>query len=386
MVRWVVAAALCAGCNFRLDGVDTSAGVDGAPPAADLAVDPPDGSGGSGGGGGDLAAPVFSSLALLAGSNFGYADGIGAQAKFNNPNGIAVDGAGNVYVADTGNSVVRKVDVHAVVTTVAGQAGNQSDMDGTGTQARFDEPEGIAADAAGNLWVTDAGAGTIRRIVLATGAVTTFAGGGNGFADGTGTGARFNQPRGIVADDAGNLYVSDASNQLIRRIVIATAAVTTIAGGVGQAGFADGTGTAARFNQPRGLALDGNGKLYVADSANSSIRAIALAGGVVTTLAGTGMPGPSDGVGTAAAFDNARGVVCDGLGNLYVADTNNSMVRKIVIATATVTTIAGKAHVVGQQLGPLPGVINGPWGIVVLPGSGALVYSDDQTADLIIIR
>jgi sugar lactone lactonase YvrE len=381
VVRFVVVAMLCASCNFRLDGVLDSPADAGAP--ADLATDPGDGAAGPGA---DLAPPTFTTLALYAGSNAGYADGAGANARFNNPNGIAVDGAGNIYVADTTNAVVRKVDVNAAVTTLAGKQGDNSEMDGTADQARFNQPEGIAVDGAGNVWVTDAGSGTIRRIVAATGAVTTLAGNGNGFADGTGTAARFNQPRGIVADSAGNLFVSDATNQLIRQIVVATAAVTTLAGGNGQAGHVDAVGTAARFNQPRSLAVDGSGYLYVADSANSCIRVVALASADVTTLAGTGAPGPNDGIGTAAAFDNPRGVALDGLGDLYVADTNNSMIRKIVLATAVVTTIAGHAHMVGQVLGPLPAEVDDPWGIVVLPGTGALVYSDAATADLLMIR
>jgi len=375
---------LCGGCNFRVDGLSTSGGGDAgasldlAAPSSDLATD-----------GADLssrAPPTFSSLALLAGNGSGFADGTGVSARFDNPNGITVDGAGILYVADTNNALVRKIDGNAQVTTLAGTAGNNSEQDGTGMQARFNQPEGIAADGAGNVWVADAGAGTIRRIVVATGVVTTFAGNNNGFADGTGTAALFNQPRGIVADGAGALYVSDANNQLIRKIVVATAAVTTLAGGVGQAGLVDATASAARFNQPRSLALDGAGALYVADSANHCIRAVALATGAVTTLAGTGMPGSNNGTGTAAAFDTPRGVATDGFGNLYVADTNNSMIRKIVIATAQVTTFAGVARSAMQQLGPLPGKVDDPWGIVAMPSTGYLVYTDVTTADLVIIR
>ena len=375
--RAIAIAALCASCSFGVHGVPAGGGSDAAVPA-DLGFAPADL-----GPSFDLMPPTFTMLALLAGGAPGYADGVGALARFDNPNGIAVDLGGNIYVADTGNALVRKIDPNANVTTVAGAVGDNSEMDGFATQAHFDTPEGIAVDGVGNVWVTDAGAGTIRRVV--GDAVTTFAGtGDNGFADGTGITAQLNQPRGIVADGAGNLYVSDAGNQLIRKIVVATGAVTTLAGGVGQSGHVDAVGSAARFNEPRGLALY-DGTLYVADSGNSCIRAVALATATVTTLAGTGMPGGNDGVGTGAAFDTARGVAADGLGDLYVADTNNSMIRKIVIATATVTTIAGMAHVVGQQPGPLPAKIDGPWGIVVLP-DGDLAYSDDQTGDVLTIR
>lgn len=381
-VLLVAFAVLCGGCHFSVEGVapptagdggldDSAASTDSAGPAADSSSPP----------------PSFSSLSLLAGSSVGYADGVGALARFSNPNGIAVDSAGTLYVADTSNAVVRKIDGNATVTTLAGQQGNQDEADGTGNQAAFNQPEGIAADASGNVWVTDAAAGTIRRIIASTGAVTTFAGDGNsGFADGTGPNAQFDQPRGIIADGAGNLYVSDANNQLIRKIVVATAAVTTLAGSVGQAGLVDGTGAAARLNQPRSLTLDGAGTLYVADSANHCIRAIVLATGAVTTLAGSGLPGSADGVGTAAAFDTPRGVVADGFGNLFVADTNNSTIRKIVIATARVTTLAGVARAAMQQLGPLPAKVADPWGIVALPSTGALVYTDVATADVLIIR
>jgi sugar lactone lactonase YvrE len=377
---WAI-AGLSVGCNFRLDGLsasDSDGGVADLAARSDIATS-----------GVDLSfpPPSFSTLALLAGNGGGYVDGVGGAAKFNNPNGIAVDPAGVVYVADTGNALVRKIDVNAQVSTVAGAQGAQNERDGTGGAAQFDEPEGIAADASGNVWVTDAGAGTIRRIVVATGAVTTFAGtGNNGFADATGTNAQFNQPRGIIADGAGNLYVADANNQLIRKIVVATAVVTTLAGGVGQAGLVDATGGAARLNQPRGLAFDGAGTLFVADSSNHCIRAIALATGAVTTLAGGGVPGTADGAGINATFDTPRGVVADGFGNLYVADTNNSMIRKIVLATAQVTTLAGVARSATQQLGPLPGKVADPWGIVALPSSGSLVYTDVQSADVLIIR
>jgi sugar lactone lactonase YvrE len=167
----------------------------------------------------------------------------------------------------------------------------------------------------------------IRKIVIATGAVTTFAGNGtSGFPDGTGTAARFAGPKGIAADGSGNLYVADMGNYCIRKIVIATGEVTTFAGGT--PGDAVGTGTGARFNQPCGIAAAG-GNLYVADTGNNRIRTIVIATGVVTTLAGNGTRGEADGTGTAAQFDRPRGITVDGSGNRYVADYGSHRIRKI---------------------------------------------------------
>jgi sugar lactone lactonase YvrE len=282
----------------------------------------------------------------------GSADGTGAAARFNLPFGITTDGT-NLYVADTYNNTVRKIVISTgAVTTIAGTAGTTGSADGTGTAATFLSPTGITTDGA-NLYVTDYGNNTVRKIVIATGAVTTIAGtaGTTGSADGTGAAASFYVPAGITTDtDGTNLYVADYGNSTIRKIVIATGAVTTIAGTAGVFGPAEGTGNAASFSNPFGLTTDGT-NLYVVDTNNSTIRKIVISTRAVTTMAGTaGAPGFADGTGNAASFAGPFGITTDGA-NLYVADTNNSTIRKIVISTGAVTTVAGTATVMGSADG-----------------------------------
>ena len=252
------------------------------------------------------------------------------------------DGAGNLYVGD-GYTIRKVVTATGAVTTIAGAPGQEGSTDGVGAAARFYGSGGIASDGAGNLYVTDTSNDTIRKFVIATGAVTTIAGKPlyTGSDDGTGAAARFAGPAGIVADGAGNLYVVDMVNCTIRKVVIATGAVTTIAGKAGQYDQADGTGAAARFGYPEGMVGDAAGNLYVADTGNGTIRKVVIATGAVTTIAGS--RGSADGTGAAAGFYEPRGIVSDGAGNLYVTDSGNQTIRKVAIATAAVTTIAGAA-------------------------------------------
>jgi len=277
----------------------------------------------------------------------GSADGTAALARFSFPFGITTDGT-NLYVADTYNNTIRKIVISTgAVTTIAGTAGTTGSADATGAAATFLSPTGITTDGA-NLYVTDYGNSTIRKIVISTGAVTTIAGtaGSTGSADGTGAAATFNAPAGITMDGT-NLYVADYGNRTIRKIVISTGAVTTIAGTAGALGSADGTGAAATFSNPFGITTDGT-NLYVADSSYSTIRKIVISTGAVTTIAGTaGTTGSADGTGAAATFFYPLGITTDGT-NLYVADTDNHTIRKIVISTGAVTTIAGTAGATGS--------------------------------------
>ena len=223
------------------------------------------------------------------------------------------------------------------VTTLAG-TGSSGSANGTGTSASFNGPAGITTDGT-NLYVADYGNHLIRKIVISTGVVTTLAGtGSSGSADNsTGTSAGFNQPYGITTDGT-NLYVAEYGNHLIRKIVISTGVVTTLAG-TGSSGSANGTGTSASFYKPAGITTDGT-NLYVADRYNYLIRKIVISTGVVTTVAGTGSSGAANGTGTSASFDKPYGVTTDGT-NLYVGDYYNYLIRKIVISTGVVTTVAG---------------------------------------------
>ena len=275
-----------------------------------------------------------------SGTSDGYVNGTGGAASFNNPIGIAVDGSSNVYVADKNNHLIRKITSAGVVTTFAG-SGSAGSADGTGTGATFNSPRGVAVDGSGgNLYVGDSQNNLIRKIT-STGVVTTLAGSGSsGSANGAGTGATFNSPRGVAVDGSGNVYVADRDNNLIRKITSA-GVVTTLACS-GSSGSANGTGTAATFNNPNGVAVDVSGNVYVADGDNNLIRKITSAG-VVTTLAGSGSRGSENGTGTAASFFFPYGVAVDVSGNVYVADGENHIIRKITSA-GVVTTLAGSGE------------------------------------------
>ena len=281
-------------------------------------------------------------LQLLAGctnQSGAGADGAGSAASFDIPGGVAADAAGNVYVSDTLNSTVRRVTPAGVVTTIAGSVGNPGGADGTGSVAQFNQPNGLGIDSAGNVYVADQLNDTIRRITP-TGVVTTFAGstGAAGNADGLPADARFNAPAGVAVDAAGNLYVADFGNFTIREVA-PNGTVTTLAGSAGALGFADGAGAAARFEAPSALAVDGAGNVYVADLA--AIRKV-TPGGVVTTLAGSSYTthGSADGTGSAAQFDQPTGLALDASGDVYVADSQNAAIRRVTPA-GVVTTIAG---------------------------------------------
>jgi uncharacterized alkaline shock family protein YloU len=265
----------------------------------------------------------------------GNLDATGTFARFYSPSGITTDGT-NLYCVEKNNQIRKIVIATGVVTTLAGSS-TAGSADGIGAAAQFKNPVGIAF-LAGNLYVADGDNNMIRKVVIATGEVSTFAGATtSGSTDGTGTAARFLWPNGITTDGT-NLYVVEYGNNQIRKIEVATRVVTSLAGST-TAGSADGIGPAAQFNAPIGITTDRT-NLYVAEYGNRLIRKVIIATGEVTTLAGSGTIGSLDGTGTAAQFSAPEGITTDGT-NLYVADANNHKIRKIVIATGVVSTIAG---------------------------------------------
>lgn len=302
------------------------------------------------------------------------ADGAGAAAVFNGPVGITSDGS-SLYVSDSGNNTIRKIEIATgLVTTLAGTAANGC-LDAIGTAASFNKPFGIATDS-GNLYVSDSGNNKIRKINIATGKVTTLAGSGaSGSFDGIGTRASFANPNGLTIDK-GNLYVADTMNSKIRKIVISTGVVSTLAGsGMGTA--LDGSAKRASFAQPSGITAVG-GSLYVVDKYSQKIRKVEIETGKVTTLAGGGGDvvgrGHGNGKGKAASFTYPSGIATDG-NNLYVTDSQSQMIRKIEIATGEVTTFAGTGSI-GLLDGPgSSALFNFPEGITVIGNSLYVVDS-----------
>ena len=342
----------------------------------------------------DLARGEVSTLAGQPGV-VGSVDGVGKDASFFHPTDAVVTG-GALYLCDTEVHVLRKVDLAtARVTTPAGVIGELGTVDATGAAARFQEPEGVALDeGTGTLYVGDTDNHTIRKVDLATMAVTTIAGtaGVSGTTDGVGAAARFARPSVVTLDAASrSLFISDAGNQLVRRLglddlavstVVAleapaaglamdgadllvafdsqivrvnptTAQVTPWVGSATEMGLVDGTGDAARFSSPRGMKNDGSGTLFVADPGNWSLRKVDLGSGDVATVAGASSAGAADGTGTVARFAKPKGVAVTSAGVIYVADTENHAIRTVGITSGETHTVAGALGESGSADGPI---------------------------------
>lgn len=265
------------------------------------------------------------------------------------PSAIAYDAQGNLYIAETGNHVVRKVDNAGNITTVAGN-GTQglSGEGGIATDVRLDSPQGLALDANHHLYIADTHNNRICRLDLATGVVSTIAGATAGFSgdNGPAIDARLNHPTALAVDAAGDLFIADTQNFRIRKIAAATGAITTVAGN-GTQGFSgdNGPATLAAIDSPTGLAVDAAGDLYLSDTHNHRIRKVTAATGIISLIAGTGSPGFSGdfSLAVAAALTLPHGLSIDNSGNLYVADTENNRVRRIDAATGVITTVTGQA-------------------------------------------
>jgi ELWxxDGT repeat protein len=307
----------------------------------------------------------------------GISDGANTAAGFYHPGGIGLDRGGNAYVADYENHTIRKVTPLGVVTTLAGSAGLTNSTDGQGTAARFNHPADATADSSGNVYVADTWNHTIRKIAP-DGLVTTFAGlaGTAGTNNGTGSAARFNNPIGVTVDLSNYVYVADYGSHTIRKVSPA-GVVTTLAGLAGASGSANGTGSVARFSSPHGVAVDTNGNVYVADYGNDSIRKVTASGAVITFAGLSGFFGSADGLGANARFNYPTRVAVDIGGNVYVSDNGNHTIRKVT-PTGLVITLGGAVGISTVVDGAGTGSrINSPEGIGV-HSSGRLYISSFQ--------
>jgi sugar lactone lactonase YvrE len=268
-------------------------------------------------------------VSILAGNTQGYADGTGTAAQFSHPAGLGLDASGNIYVADYANSKVRKVTATGVVTTLPGRIPPYPG----GPNTDYGLPNDVAVDASGNIFIVEANSNVVSRITPG-GTVSVFAGGGpSAYADGTGIAALFHTPAGITIDPNDNIYVADLNNHRIRKITPG-AVVTTLAGST--QGYAEGTGTSAFFNEPFSLTMDVQGNLYISDYFNNRIRKLTT-GGVVTTFAGNGYSGSVDGPGTIAEILHPSDITINTAGKIYVGDADNKI--RMISTTGFVSSI-----------------------------------------------
>jgi len=277
----------------------------------------------------------------------GYAGdgGLAADAKLNGCTGVAVDGVGNVYIADKGNNVVRKVDRAGIISTFAGTgAMGYGGNGGQATLARLNGPTALATDAAGNVYISDAGNHVVRRVTPA-GIISNYA--GSAIAGYTGNGdtaykARLNSPEALAVDAFGNLYIADGGNNVIRRVDASTQIITTIAG-MGLPGMVGdgGPATAARLNGPAGVAVNASGEVFIADVLNHTVRKV-NASGIISSFAGSGAAGSTGdgGAATAAALSYPSGLSIDIYGNVFIADQGNNNIR-VVNTAGKIDRVAG---------------------------------------------
>lgn len=333
-------------------------------PAATQAASPP-------------AAPHASAILVAEASSVagsaerGFADGPAAEAKLDTPSGLAIDSSGTIYVADSHNNRIRKIALDGTVTTIAG-SGDTGSVDGVGSAASFNGPTGVAVDGAGSVYVADYYGNRVRKIAP-DGRVTTLAGSGvDGFADGSGDVARFSGPADVAVDADGDVLVADFNNNRIRRVT-ADGSVTTVAGTA--KGFRDGSMAVAQLAEPGAIAVDHTGRIYVADSANNRIRRIGL-DGLVASLAGSAANGLVDGPGATAQFSNPGGIAVDVAGSVYVADSINNCIRRIA-PDGSVTTVAGTAEAGFSDGSGVEARFSQPLGMAI-DADGNLYIADSQ--------
>jgi sugar lactone lactonase YvrE len=315
-------------------------------------------------------------VATLAGSkSSGNADGTGSTARFFAPEGLAA-GSDVLYVSDSSNATIRQIVIASgEVSTLAGSAGQLGNADGAGADARFNAPQGIALDAAAQaLYVADGNNRSIRKIDLSSGQVSTLV-----YRPVAGDLFRMLDSPAGLALDRGKLFIADYASEVILELDLAKAEMTTMAGKLGEPGGTDGAGPKARFYGPTGIAADGRGNLFVTDDLNDSVRKVVIATGVVSTVAGLATtPGSSDGTGSTARFQFPAGIAADGIGDLWVADSLNHTVRQIDAPSGAVTTVIGTPRISGVKLGALPAQLSLPSALALLPSGNLALVSENS--------
>lgn len=322
-----------------------------------------------------VAPGTISTYAGTGTSGYTGDGGAATSARLASPEGVEVASNGDLYIADLSNHAIRKVaSLTGVITTVAGTGTSGSTGDGgAATSARLNSPQDVSVAANGDLYIADTANNKIRKVTAATGVITTVAGTGTAGSTGDGgaaTAARLSSPRGIEVASNGDLYIADRSNNKIRKVTAATGIITTYAG-TGTAGYTGdgGAATAARLSNPEGIALASNGNLYIGDTGNDAVRLVVAATGVISTVAGTGTSGSTGdgGAATAARLNAPQAVDLGPSGDLFIADTGNSKIRRVEVGTGTIITVAGTgtAGFLGDGGAATLARINSPRGIAV---------------------
>ncbi len=324
-------------------------------------------------------AGTISTVAGDGAPRFGGDNGPATSASLEFPNGVLVDGAGNIYIADTVNHRIRRVAAGSgIITTVVGNGSATFAGDsGPAGGASLNYPSGVALDAAGNLYIADFGNQRVRRV--AGGTISTVAGNGAFKYSGDGaaaTSASLDVPMGVAVDSRGNLYIADAQNHRVRRVNAATGVITTVAGnGVQGFGGDNGPAASAQLDEPRGVAVDANDNIYIADKGNFRVRRVSAAG-TITTVAGGGNAFPGDNGPATSAQISAFGVALDRNNNLFIADRANHRIRMVSVSSGVITTVAGGGTVFPGDGGPATSAaLNNPAAVAV-DASGNIYIAD----------
>lgn len=330
-------------------------------------------------------------MTTLAGNGtagYGGDGGTANQATLSSPTGMAIDLVGNIYIADKTNNRIRKVMAGSgIISTLAGTGTvGYSGDGGTANAATLNNPSGVAVDGLGNIYIADAGNNCIRKVIVSTGIINTIAGTGiAGFSGDTGlaTAAHLHNPSGIALDFSGNIFIADLLNNRIRKIVASSQIITTVAGGgICPSGSFCGDGgaaTAAVLHAPMGITIDASGNIYIADTDNNRIRMVTAETEIIYTIVGNGLVGffGDGGQATAAVLHNPYGVAIDNYGNIYVADNLNNRIRQVAAGIMIINTIAGNG--IGSYAGDggaaTVAELHNPYSVAV-DGSGNIYVAD----------